>query len=37
MSMTLAAITNDSHFFAFHNVPIYVLIIKYFCHNNISP
>ena len=37
MGMALAAITDDCDFFAFHYIPVYILIIKYFCHDNISP
>ena len=37
MSVALAAITDDCDFFAFHYIPVYILIIKYFCHDNISP
>jgi hypothetical protein len=37
MGVTLTAISNNSHFLAFHYIPVYILIIKYFCHLNISP
>lgn len=37
MGVALAAITDDCDFFAFHYIPVYILIIKYFCHDNISP
>lgn len=33
MGVALAAVTDDSDFFALHDIPVDILIVKYLCHN----
>ena len=33
MGVPLAAVTDDSNFFAFNRIPVYILIIIHFCHD----